>query len=571
MLKRTFKKAFAADIVRTAVPPAPQEPAQMLEQRARQAWAERDRPGFIAAARALAADGRLEPASAVRLARALLDAGLAAEALALLLGPACEAAEAALRAVLLAETRLRLGCHAEARMALQPALAEGAAAPLAGEAGQLAAIIAALTGETSLQDWAAARPLIQAALELGLGAAAADLLRGFLAARGEAAPGEPDAVLEAAVAAFRLAGADAARALLQAMQPMFEAEGDAAAWRAALAVLGGETDEPAAAAPQGPRRLQLAACLGGACAAGERWRAAGVRLEPTRKRSDATSEALTELARCVGRDLLSGFRLQFAPPGPRKVFNLFPFNGEFTLLELRLEEMAPFVDRFVIVEAAETHTGRPKPMRFLERQGEFARYADKIVHVPVERFPPHIASAWARDFFQRDNAVRGLSGLCAPDDVVIISDADEIIGPDALARLPEGPLVGADLRTFGYFFNYEIVYGRPRIKAAFARAALLAEHGCSWLRVGAPRYFGHTYVPRAGWHFTSIADAAGLERKFQSSSHEEHGHLDRSHFEAVLARIRRDGLGPDYVRRELDEGFPAALRRRQAALASLLL
>jgi hypothetical protein len=412
---------------------------------------------------------------------------------------------------------------------------------------------------------------IAAALERGAGAAAAALLRRSLERANGGAWRDPDQLLQTAVAVFRVAPPAEAPRLLQALAPLFEAEGEAACWRAAMAVLRGGPDDPATRAPRGPRRLQLAACLGGACAAAGRWRAAIQRLEPTRKRSDATSEALTELARCVGRDVLSAFPLQLAAPGPRKVFNLFPFNAEFTLLEIRLEEMAPFVDHFVIVEAAQTHTGQPKPMRFLEQRAAFARYSDKIIHVPVESFPPHIDSAWARDFFQRDSAVRGLSGLCAPDDLVILSDADEIIAPDALARLPDGPLVGADLRTFSYFFNYEILYGRPRIKAAFVRAALLAEHGSSWLRVGAPRYFGHTFVERAGWHFTSIADAAGIERKFQASSHVEHAHLGRSHFEEMLARIRREGLGADHVRRELDEGFPEALRRRRDALAGLLL
>jgi hypothetical protein len=419
--------------------------------------------------------------------------------------------------------------------------------------------------------WAQTSALLEASLERGQGAAAADLLRRFLERQGAEVAHEPEAVLAAAVAVLRVAPADKAEDLLLALRPLFEAEGEADAWRATLRVHRGGRDDPRSHTPNDRRRLQLSTCLGQACAAAGKWRAAIVRLQPTRKQTDATSEALTELARCVGRDVLTDFRLQFAPPAPPRVFNLFPFNAEFTLLEMRLEEMAPFVDHFVIVEAAQTHTGRPKPLHFLERRAEFARWADKIIHVTAPAFPPHIDAAWARDFFQRDSAVRGLQGLAAPDDLVIISDADEIIRRGALEDLPDAPLAGADLRTFSYFFNYEIIYGKPRIKAAIVRARLLAEHGCSWLRVGAPRYFSHTFVPQAGWHFTSIADPEGIALKFQASSHEEHGHLGRRHFEEVLERIRREGLGPDHVRRELDDSFPAALLRRRAALADLLL
>ena len=45
-----------------------------------------------------------------------------------------------------------------------------------------------------------------------------------------------------------------------------------------------------------------------------------------------------------------------------RVFDCFQFYNEFDVLEIRLAELDPLVDHFVIVEATHTHTGKPKPL-----------------------------------------------------------------------------------------------------------------------------------------------------------------------------------------------------------------
>ena len=49
------------------------------------------------------------------------------------------------------------------------------------------------------------------------------------------------------------------------------------------------------------------------------------------------------------------------------VYDCFLFFNELELLEVRLNEMASFVDKFVIVEASETFRGAPKPFIFAIR------------------------------------------------------------------------------------------------------------------------------------------------------------------------------------------------------------
>ena len=69
------------------------------------------------------------------------------------------------------------------------------------------------------------------------------------------------------------------------------------------------------------------------------------------------------------------------------VHDCFIFFNELDALELRLEELDPVVDRFVLVEARTTFTGQAKPLVFAEHRGRFAKFLPKLVHVVVDELP----------------------------------------------------------------------------------------------------------------------------------------------------------------------------------------
>ena len=53
------------------------------------------------------------------------------------------------------------------------------------------------------------------------------------------------------------------------------------------------------------------------------------------------------------------FFLLFSSKNESKIYDCFLFFNELELLEVRLNEMAPYVDRFVLVESCETFRGEP--------------------------------------------------------------------------------------------------------------------------------------------------------------------------------------------------------------------
>ena len=281
-----------------------------------------------------------------------------------------------------------------------------------------------------------------------------------------------------------------------------------------------------------------------------------------------------QVARWIGEDRIKAHRptIRWRAQARRSILNLVPFNNELTMLHMRMAEMAEWVDRFVIVEARTTFTGEAKPLYYNDCKSEFANYQDKITHVVVEAFPNWINAAWSRDFYQRDSAIAGLSGSIGSEDLVLLTDADEIIDRRAVEAF-DGEFASLRTETFRYFFNYRRVVGESgqRRTASLWKAKYLQRLGMSYARFGLP-YFAKGYsVFDAGWHFTSVTDAAGIASKMSSYAHQEHAVLELREYDEKLRRIRAGETEVGWEQWDLDDRFPAYLRGRRAELAHLIL
>jgi beta-1,4-mannosyl-glycoprotein beta-1,4-N-acetylglucosaminyltransferase len=125
-----------------------------------------------------------------------------------------------------------------------------------------------------------------------------------------------------------------------------------------------------------------------------------------------------------------------------KIYDCFQFFDEEMLLDLRLNIMDKYVDKFVITEATYTHNGKSKQLIFDIKK--FSKFKDKIIYIVVDKQPPDlheikeedndakdtrgqklVLNGYKRDNFQRQMAQEALKNI-DPDDWIIISDIDEI-------------------------------------------------------------------------------------------------------------------------------------------------
>jgi beta-1,4-mannosyl-glycoprotein beta-1,4-N-acetylglucosaminyltransferase len=460
----------------------------------------------------------------------------------------------------------------EARDALNRGRAEGLADPdapvrdfLERRALLLIEAIEAVSPATAPADWPGAARQATACLLLGLDNQALKVLGA--AARKEVAP---DSSIDAATllrTASAAAPAGSQPMLLELFSRLARKRVDRAFVRRAQGVLGGGVpwQEPPGSRPPRPETARMAATA----------LAGSGRLEPAiamlgeLTRGKFRQAEKRDLAACISRQTVADIRLQTSPrPGPPRVFDLFPYNGELGLLKIKLHEMAPWVDRFVIVESAATFTGQPKPLAFPGDRAELGEFLDKITYLPIESFPEHVSSPWAREFYQRDQAVKGLRGLCGPDDIVLLTDVDELVARRTLDRF-DGEMAFLFTLTCRYFLNHAALDQRPN--SSIWRAAYLERWGPSFARHMLATQSWAARIPDGGWHFTSVGDARVIARKLASYSHEENNRRDsEAVFGELLERIRKEGPEPGWRRAEVEE-LPAYVQANLEALAELIL
>jgi beta-1,4-mannosyl-glycoprotein beta-1,4-N-acetylglucosaminyltransferase len=196
------------------------------------------------------------------------------------------------------------------------------------------------------------------------------------------------------------------------------------------------------------------------------------------------------------------------------IYDCFPFLNELELLELRLHELEAVVDRFVLVEATTTFTNERKPLHYWENRRRFARWNSRIVHVIVEDMPGG-PDPWTRDHHQRNSISRGLTG-CHPDDVILISDVDEIPKSQQVLRYRDTPGVKAFQQALCYYLLNNVA------SEAWFGTRMLTYRDLQ--RIGsaqAVRQTEGTAVPDGGWHFSFLGGAGRIRRKLVAYAHQE--------------------------------------------------
>jgi beta-1,4-mannosyl-glycoprotein beta-1,4-N-acetylglucosaminyltransferase len=213
------------------------------------------------------------------------------------------------------------------------------------------------------------------------------------------------------------------------------------------------------------------------------------------------------------------------------IYDCFPFYNELDILELRLTELYDFVDHFVLVEADTTYTSRPKPFYYEDNQDRYAQWADKIIHIKVTDMPNH-PDAWVNDIFQRNQIARGIADA-SPDDLIMVSDCDEIIRPEAIKYMRDSDqsLFALRMTLHNFKFNYmKLNPDRYSVWAMAGRRSLFDDIEPDAFRQLRFQFFNQPYqfsndgcevVEHGGWHFGYMGDKDWLLDKAQSFAHTE--------------------------------------------------
>lgn len=268
-----------------------------------------------------------------------------------------------------------------------------------------------------------------------------------------------------------------------------------------------------------------------------------------------------------------------------KTFDCVPFFNEFEQLRLRIALLEDLVDRFVVVEAHQTHTGKPKPLYLAESGAADLLQHPKVVVRAVDL--PVGYSDWEREQHQRESIGGVLRELGArPEDLVLVSDVDEIPARAALLRAREWlaqrdgrALLIFEQRMFYFRLNFELVWSRKMPWLGSAAALYGQAPSINGLRTTGRNIRGrHSQgfdrgaqvfqLPEGGWHFSYLGGDAALDRKLAAYAHQERS-VQARRGTSVQAVI--DGRQSLFPRRGVDEVWAvverAAVGLPEAAVA----
>lgn len=239
------------------------------------------------------------------------------------------------------------------------------------------------------------------------------------------------------------------------------------------------------------------------------------------------------------------------------IVDYFMFFNEKELLELRVNMLKDYVDKFVISESSRTHSGMPKEFVCKKLIKELGLPEEKIdvieVDIPEEEFLEpniydmhhaaeahsiHSIKTWTRERLQRDAISTRVHDF--PDGTIfILSDLDEIIKPEVInfyadsvrtynyvIKAPLVLLEGEAARRLYYTNGDAVPWDRSLLfcskehltQATFTE--LRGEHvvRCVWMTQGNER------LQDMGWHFTWMGGSARKKQKALAYLH--HSNMD---------------------------------------------
>lgn len=198
------------------------------------------------------------------------------------------------------------------------------------------------------------------------------------------------------------------------------------------------------------------------------------------------------------------------------IYDCCMFFNELDMLETRLRILDDVVEHFVVCEAAETHSGQPKPYYLAENRKRFAPWWDKIIYVQVDDLTGNGRNSWERERYQRAQLERGLR-ITQDDDWIIVGDCDEIPNPECVQWLRDSQTTACAAKFELDFYYYDLNH---RVKEGWAIGAARAKWKLNPNDIRTCANLNHTLVSNpSGWHFSYFGGAEQIVRKVNAFMH----------------------------------------------------
>ena len=277
-----------------------------------------------------------------------------------------------------------------------------------------------------------------------------------------------------------------------------------------------------------------------------------------------------------------------------KIFDSFRFFNELDLLEIRFNLLYDLVDHFVITECPYTIMGDEKPLYYWENRKRFDKFNDKVIHDVMEDIPDNfndyverngyhtpygnvdkncgqryidIPIRYQRDIYARDYTAYSIEKAGAKsEDVIITSDADEIINPLILQNMDwfdgYNHYVGLQ-RTFYYKLN--VLREEDWMGSRICNWFKLKDTSVDQLRQSHQDSYR---IEQGGWHWSYFGNVKTIEQKLKACADSHHGSEDLPE----MVDMGKDPVGRSdlYGSVPIDDSFPEYIRNNQEKYSNFI-
>ena len=231
-----------------------------------------------------------------------------------------------------------------------------------------------------------------------------------------------------------------------------------------------------------------------------------------------------------------------------KLFDVFLFLNELDLLDLRLKTLYPIVDFFIITEINETFSGKPKSLIFEKNRKRYKEYDKKIIYNPITKKdllelqkeywsdyvsdlkksisykhkgkpPKYLKKSLRREISHRDAAILGFFKLASDEDLILLSDLDEIPNPKTISKAIKKKFDCPHyfkMDWFLYWINNKV--SNPWFGTVLFRFKNLKGNSLDNLRFASPKEqdVPGPIINNGGWHFSYLGGYEAIIYKLKS-------------------------------------------------------
>ena len=248
------------------------------------------------------------------------------------------------------------------------------------------------------------------------------------------------------------------------------------------------------------------------------------------------------------------------------------YFDEDLVLDLRLNTLHEYVDKFIIAEGTRDHAGNEKKLNFDYKN--FSKFKDKIEYLIIDDIPIDVKSKkknWTpnhwRDQHQRNSLAKGFQNS-DDDDLIMISDIDEIPDPTKLSEFKIKNKYACFMqKNFQSKLNLQNVSDKYWMGTKICQKKYLKSP--QWLRdiKTKKRPFWKFYKPKepqlildGGWHFSFLKKPKDIAKKIKAYSHQEFNKEDFTDERNIAKRIENHkdlfNRNINYKKIEINDTFP---------------